>query len=150
MRKFNFRLEKILRYKEQLEEDKKMRLASTQAELAKEQQKLIAIIETRNRYFTKYGVKKKGKVNVSQLIISKRYLDKLARDIQVQNKSVNEAEKHVSEAQQKLIEAAKERKKYEKLKTKYKDNYNKEMMRQEAIELDEFGSRKFSVAEAAT
>jgi flagellar protein FliJ len=142
MKKFNFRLEKILRYKEQLEEDKKMKLAAKQADLLIEQKKLLILIETRDRYFQKYGVRKKGKVNITQLILSKRYLDKLGRDISLQNDIVGKAEVSVSEAQQELIEAAKERKKYEKLKTRYKTNYNKEMVRLEGIELDEFGSRK--------
>ncbi len=148
MKKFNFRLEKIRRYKEQLEEDKKMKLGTEQAKLIKEQQKMIAIIENRNRYFSKYGVKKKGKINVYQLMLAKRYLDKLAKDIQDQNQQVVTAEKSVSQAQQELIDAARERKKYEKLKARYKTNYDKEVLRQEGIELDEFGSRKLEVADS--
>lgn len=148
MKKFNFRLEKIRRYKEQLEKDKKIRLAAEQAKLIKEQNKLVAIIETRNRYFSKYGIREKGKINVNLLILAKRYLDKLAGDVHEQNNLVNSAGKSVSKAQQELIDASKEKKKYEKLKAKYMANYNKEIIRLEGIELDEFGARKLNIAES--
>ena len=148
MKKFNFRLEKIRRYKEQLEEDKKMKLAAERARLYAEREKLTAIIEVHNRYFEQYGQERKGKLNIQLLVLTKRYLDKLSRDIRDQEKTIAEVENDVQVAQQELIEATKEKKKYEKLKEKYKANYYKEMIKEESQELDEFGMRENVVTQA--
>lgn len=141
MKKFNFRLEKIRRYKEQLEQDKKMKFAAEQSRWIKERNTLENIIEKRNSYFSKYGVRKPGKLNIIQLLISKRFLDKLARDISEQAKIVAKAQENMNKAQIDLVEASRERKKYEKLKEKYKVLYNKETEREVNKELDEFGAR---------
>lgn len=118
-----------------------MKLASEQAHQLDEKNKLSDIILTRSNYFVMYGIRKPGKVNISSLLIAKRYVDKLSQDIVVQTETVAAAEKNVSKAQQELLNATRDKKKYEKLKEKHLKNYNKEMLRLETRELDEFGSR---------
>ncbi|HHE64872.1 MAG TPA: flagellar export protein FliJ [Bacteroidetes bacterium] len=141
MKKFNFRLEKIKKYKEQLEQSQKMKLAKKQASCLIEKNILSSIISTKNRYFSKYGIRVPGKVNVNKLIITKMYIDKLSRDIVNQNEKVTVCEKNVADAQKELLKAMREKKKYDKLKEKHLKAYNKEMIRCETNELDEFGAR---------
>lgn len=148
MKKFDFRLEKIRRYKEQLEQDKKMKLAAEQNRWLAEKNILEQIEERRNRYFLNYGTRKPGKLNIVQLMIAKRYLDKLAKDIAIQTKKVAAARKDMDKAQHELVEASKEKKKYEKLREKHLLLYKKDFAREEHKELDEFGSRsmKYQIA----
>jgi len=148
MKKFNFRLEKIKRYKEQLEQEKKLKLAAERQNLFKEQNTLTDIVKVQDRYWTQYSERKLGKINVNQLIVTRRYLDKLAKDVSVQTKKVKRAENKVTKAQDAYIQASKEKKKYEKLKEKHLELYTKESQRLENIELDEFGSRR-KLAEAS-
>ncbi len=142
MKKFKFRLERIRKYKEQVEDDRKRHLAISQNKLNEEKTKLSLIIATRNRYLSVFGVRSTGKVNMRDLILSKRHLDKLAADIVVQTKATKIAEQEVNKAQKALIEAVKEKKKYEKIKEKQLDSYHKENLLSENKELDEFGSRR--------
>jgi flagellar protein FliJ len=141
MSKFKFRLERILKYKEQIEEEKKRNLAVVQNRLFQEKNKLSTFMATRNKYMSLFGVRKTGRVNLRDLIISKRYIDKLSGDIVVQTKIVKSAEGEVSAAQKILLEAAREKKKYEKLRIKQLDKHTKEDILKENKELDEFGSR---------
>jgi len=144
MKKFRFRLERIKKYKEQIEEERKRGLALRQNRLSAEKYKLTVIVSIRNRYMNLFGVRKAGKVNLRELIISKRYLDKLAADIVVQTKVTKMAEQEVTVAQKALLEAARDKKKYEKLKEKQLEKFNRENLISENKELDEFGARRDS------
>jgi flagellar FliJ protein len=141
MKKFKFRLERILKYKEQIEDERKRKLAVVQSQLLKEKTKLSTIVLTRNKYMASFGLKKPGRVNLRDLIISKRYIDKLSGDIVIQTKMVRAAEGEVGAAQKALLEAAREKKKYEKLRAKQFDIHTKDDQLKENKELDEFGSR---------
>lgn len=140
-RKFKFRLERIRRFKEQDEEDKKRKLAIEQSRLSLEKKTLNDFLTLRSRYLAKFGVKKTGRVNLTELILSKRYLDKLSADIVLQTKRVDGAEKSVALARKALLEASREKKKYDKLKEKQLDKYRQETNRSLVKELDEFGSK---------
>ena len=141
MKKFNFRLEKIKKYKEQLEQSQKMKLAKKQASCLIEKNILSSIISIKNKCFSKYGVRIPGRVNINNLIISKMYIDKLSGDIVNQTEKVTAFEKDVADAQKGLLQATREKKKYDKLREKHLKAYNKEMIRSETKELDEFGAR---------
>jgi len=140
MKKFNFRLEKIKRFKDQLEQNKRMKLAAKQAHLYIEKNKLTTAVENRKKYFSLYGIRKPGKVNIYQLIIAKRYVDKLASDVREQTRQVALVEKDVDKAKKELLEASKEKKKYEKLKSKHQAAYLENVNREENRELDEFAA----------
>jgi len=125
-----------------------MKLAAEQARLRIGRNELAEVITAQEKYFSRYGVRKPGKLNISKLIIAKRYLDKLAHDIFNHKKNVTAIEKDVEKAQNDLLEAAKERKKYEKIKNRHMEVYNEESVRAEIRELDEFGSRNNKITSA--
>jgi len=141
MRKFNFRLEKIRRYKEQLERDKKLKLAAEQARLQLENSRLEQIILVSKGYFARYGTRRPGKINIHELIIFKRFMDKLAGDIKNQRQKIAAMEKQVALAQKELLEATRDKKKYDKLKEHRLEDYSQAVLRLENNELDEFGAR---------
>lgn len=142
MKKFSFRLEKIRKFREQLEQDKKRKLATEQIRCQEEKHKLASLTSTHKKYFSSYGVRKPGRVNILQLILSRRYIDKLSGDIKNQAKIVSLAQKDVANAQKVLLEATREKKKYEKLKKRKLQSYQEESNRLENKELDEFSSRR--------
>lgn len=141
MKKFNFRLDRIRKFKQQLEQDKKRGLAVEQIRCQAEKQKLSAITSTHKKYLSSYGVRQPGRVNVRELIISRRYIDKLSGDMEKQTGTVTAVEKDVAGAQKALLEASREKKKYEKLKERKLQAYLEESRFLENKELDEFGSR---------
>jgi flagellar FliJ protein len=141
MKKFKFRLERIRKFKEQLEDERKRGLAISQNKLMSEKEKLSLVVATRNKYLAIFGIRSTGNINMRDLIVGKRHLDKLAADIVVQTKATKFAEHEVATAQKALLEAVKEKKKYEKLKERQLENYRKDNLQSENKELDEFGSR---------
>jgi len=142
MKKFKFRLEKIRKYKKQIENDIKLQLAAERARLFVEAQRLDDLNAFRSGYFNRYGVRRTGKVNVHELKMSRMFLDKLASEIRSQADILDKARVKVNEVQKKLGDASRERKKYDRLKEKSKAQYGREMTRLETKELDEFGSRR--------
>ena len=142
MRKFKFRLEKIRKYKEQLEQNKKLQLASRKAVHQAEQAKLHHVVSIKNYYYRAYGARRTGKLDILTMVIARRYLDKLNRDIMMQKEIVAAAEKKVIMAQKELLEATRDKKKYEKLKERHLKAYSEELLRSETRELDEFGARE--------
>lgn len=141
MKKFKFRLERIRRFKEQKEDERKRSLAVSQNKLIAQKGKLSLIVATKNRYLAIFGVRTTGKINMRDLIVSKRHLDKLAADIVIQTKITKSVEQEVAVAQKALLEAVKEKKKYEKLKERQLEYHRKDNLLLEHKELDEFGSR---------
>ena len=95
----------------------------------------------RTAYFSRYGIRRPGRVNIHQLIIFKRFLDKLASDIKNQRQIIAGLEKQVDLAQKQLLEATRDKKKYDKLKEHRFEDHTLAVMRLENNELDEFGAR---------
>ena len=82
-----------------------------------------------------------GKLNILVLMFSRRYLDKLYRDITKQKDRVKKSEDKVDDAKHRLHAAMRDRKKYEKLKERRRLEYEYESGRAEQKELDEIASR---------
>ena len=151
MKRFNFRLEKILRYKNQVEERKKQILSERNNELNMEMASLSALKVRNASYRIKYSSLFRGKMNILRLRLSRDYLDKLNRDIIKQTGRVRESEQRVDKAKRQLQKAMRDRKKYEKLKERRKSEYDYEYNRQEQKDLDEIGSRqKFRMTSTGT
>jgi flagellar FliJ protein len=141
LKRFRFRLEKILRYKNQIENRKKQILSERNNELNNEKASLDRLFERNNSYQARYGSLFRGKLNILGLMFSRRYLDKLYQDIGQQRQVVKKSEKKVNEAKLQLQAAMRDRKKYEKLKERKKLDYDYEAGREERKELDEIASK---------
>ena len=138
MKKFNFRLEKILKYKTQIEEQKRLELSSRNEELKNNKQVLIDLISRRESYFDMYSSYFRGFIEVERLRSARRFLDKLHTDLVNQAKRVIESERRVDIAKSNLIQAIRDRKKYENLKKKKLVKYQKEFDTVQQKDLDEF------------
>jgi len=142
LKKFQFRLEKVLRYKRQIEDRKKQTLSERNAELNIQKNCLLELHEQKGLYQNKYSSLFKGKINVYGLVFSARFLDKLNKNILHQSDLVKHSEEKLEKAKLELREAMRDRKKYERIKEKRKLDHEYEMGREEQKEFDEFGSRK--------
>ena len=141
MKRFKFRLEKILRYKNQIEDRKKQFLSERNNELNIEEANLNRLFDRNTSYQNRYRSLFKGKLNILGLMFSRRHLDKLYQDIVNQKDIVNKTEKKVDEAKLQLQAAMRDRKKYDMLKEKRKFVYEYEAGREERKEFDEIASR---------
>ena len=139
MKRFRFRLEKILRYKTQIEDRKKQVLSECTIELNAEKAHLHKIEGDINAYGSRYSSLFRGRLNIRALIHSRRHLDKLDGDLKNQEKLVKKSEKKVDSAKTALRDAMRDRKKYEKLEERKRRVYEYEMGRIERKEFDEFG-----------
>lgn len=79
-----------------------------------------------------------NKLNVRYLEISQKYMAQLSFLIKHQSKKLLEAERIASEKRKKLIEARREERKYERLKQRRQDDYNRELEKLLQKETDEF------------
>lgn len=141
MKKFTFRLERILHYKAEIEDQKRRDLSRLIDELTIQQNGLLRLTAERESYLKKYSSLFKGKVDVEGLKTTRRFLDKLHRDLVAQAKKVIECERQVARAKADLLEAMRDRKKYENLREHKLKAYIKDSDRQEQKRLDEFGNQ---------
>ena len=144
MKKFNFRLERILQYKGQIEDQKRRALADRMDELEKEQTILLELTSKKEQYQTQYSSLFQGAINVEKLKVTRRFIDKLIREMVNQAKKVIECERKVEVAKANLLEAMRDRKKYENLRQRKYKTYEKDTIRSEQKALDEFGGHATS------
>ncbi len=142
MKQFKFRLEKVLRYKIQLEDRKKQALSERNAQLNQDKNSLLELHERKSLYQKKYSSLFHGKINIYGLIFSKRFLDRLNGEITQQEKVVKNSEEKVAGAKRELHEAMRERKKFERVKEKKRYEYEYESGREEQKEFDELASKR--------
>jgi flagellar protein FliJ len=141
MKKFSFRLERILQYKAQIEEQKRRDLSARIDELTEQNRILQHLTQKRESYRQRYSELFRGRIDVDELKATRRYLDKIHRELILQAKKVVDCEKKVEKAKAILLEAMRDRKKYENLKERKYKAYIKESNLAEQKSLDEFASQ---------
>jgi flagellar protein FliJ len=141
MKKFSFRLERILQYKGQVEEQKRRDLSARLDELAEQNRILQFLTQKREEYRKRYSELFHGRVDIDALKSTRRYLDKIHRELVLQAKKVVDCEKKVAKAKAILLEAMRDRKKYENLKERKYKAYIKESNLAEQKTLDEFATQ---------
>lgn len=141
MNKFNFRLERILQYKGQIEDQKLRELAGRMDELETQRKILLEITSKKEAYQEQYSSLFKGPIDVEKLKVTRRFIDKLHRELANQAKKLIECERNVEKAKTNLLEAMRDRKKYENLRSRKHKAYEKDTIRQEQKAIDEFGGQ---------
>ncbi|MBO8167976.1 MAG: flagellar export protein FliJ [Thermoanaerobacteraceae bacterium] len=137
---FRFRLQKVLDYKQSIEEEKKLELGYAyrlrQQEAARlkryQQQKERALVSSRT-----------GKLDLVSLRQRQQYLDVMDKKIASQVERLEAAEKRVSEKQVELRQAMQERKAFDRLKERQKQQFAYEFNRQQQKLLDEVATASF-------
>ncbi|KUO52770.1 MAG: hypothetical protein APF76_02215 [Desulfitibacter sp. BRH_c19] len=137
---FQFPLQKLLNYKENIEEKKKEKLAHVQDKRRILEEELL-VTQRRHKLCTINTPAKK--VNILMFGHQLAYMEYLDGIIDEQASAVKEASFTVDKCRVEVVEASRDRKVIEKLKGKQENIYYKEMDRKELMELNEMALNKF-------
>jgi flagellar FliJ protein len=141
MKRFRFRLERILHFKEQVEQQKKLILSDRNEDLRREGNRLSDLTTKREEHSRKYGQLFKGRIDIENLKTALRFLNKIKNDVRLQTKRVINAEKKVEKAKLDLRDSMRDRKKFANLQDRKRKEYDFEANREDRKELDEFASQ---------
>ncbi len=139
MAKFIFRLESVLKLKEEQKKQLELELARVQ------ERKREA--DTELEFFVKKKIERlsiihsSGKVQVMDYQVDYYYLDSLEKQIDNQKKKIDRILKVEQKVITELLKITKEKKIIEKLREKKKDLFDKEELRAENIFLDDISQR---------
>lgn len=142
-KRFKFKLQSILDYKQQIEDEEKEKLAK----LMQEEQKAKEYLETlkQNREREVFNLKEKqqeGTLNIDELKLIHNHIQYLGVQIENQKIKISNLQKKIEEQRQKLMEATKERKSYEKLKEKQQERFLQEIETEERKMIDELATTR--------
>lgn len=140
MRRFVFSLQKVLDYRQRLEEQAIRAFAEAQAELAHQQHRLRHLLDWRQECLNRS--ERRHRLAVALLDIEQTFLSALEEQIQLQRQRVAEAQHQVEVRRQQLIEAQRERKTLERLKEKQYEQWRLELLRWEQKQIDDLASMR--------
>ncbi|MBN2063925.1 MAG: flagellar export protein FliJ [Sedimentisphaerales bacterium] len=144
MKKFEFRLETVLRMKRQIEDEKKRVVGELMAQINKQQQEALEINQTIIQQGNVLKAKfQKGEVDTAWIAYYQSFVTDMRREIARKIASVTEIQKKLTLARQELANAAKETKTLEKLKERQLKEYTHHIESVEKKELDEIGTQMF-------
>jgi flagellar FliJ protein len=143
MARFAFRLAPVLRYRERVEEEKKLLLAAAQRTLAKAEAKRQALRDRREA-LARELVSRHRKLDAETLRLTYAHLDFLAREINAADWEVANCSKAVDAAREALVRATKDRKILDRLRERKKTAFDREQGRLENHELDDANSRHYA------
>ncbi len=146
---FKFKLQSVLDLKIKNEDDEKRKLADVMQLQAREEQTLVAL--QNRRAFLISELKKKqgeGAINVTELQMYSRAVEKLKNDIISQQLRLKEIAIMLEEQRNRLLMATQEKKIYEKLKEKQHQAYIDEEEYKDKQTIDELATLKFAKPKA--
>lgn len=151
MKKFKFKLQTLLHIREVREREIQYELArivSLQNRERALQDELRRRIEEQKALFG--GRLKKGVFSGSEAVLFERFIDVALRAIDAAEDKINKMEPEIIEIRGRLIEASRERKVVEKLKERKRVEYNYELNRELAKEMDEMNQKIYEAANKET
>lgn len=133
---YNFRLEKVLNYKETIEDFKKTEFGEVHQKLNKEE----SILLDYNMY-KKTLLRDKNqstrKTNIGNLKLFNNYLEDISKNIETQEQIVDDTKTELEKVKEELMIAMQEKKSFEKLKEKNYEEYLDESKKKEEKIIDE-------------
>lgn len=143
MKKFAFRLESVLRYREQVEREKQVALTKVHQLVVDHEQRLLeayAILEGAREQLRKR--ESSGEINVSDAKQQRVYIGSLRRRVSEVLKRLRKLELELDRRREETIHARKERKVLEMVKARRRAEYIKDAGRAEQAELDDIATKK--------
>jgi len=138
MKKFRYRLQKILSLKSTLKKQVQKEFASAESELNRQKNILESIKSELHTRLKDEKDSRTKKLNLTQITLTQQYFGQLKFLINHQSQVVSKASKTVADKRKDLLEASKEERKYERLKEIRRDEYNRELEITDQKETDEF------------
>ena len=138
---FKFALEKVLQYKEQLENEVKAKLADLGAKKQMSEKRLAGLKQ--DELFQEQKLSKTPVHETGERWLIDNYIKAIRQDIQQTQKNIALLDTRIEQTRIELAEKAKDRKVMEKLKEKHFELYKKEEQLKEQRNLDEIASIRF-------
>jgi len=143
MKRFDFRLQRVLDIKSTIEKAKNRDFLAAYGEFKKAVNKLQNIVDTRNKYQKNLHNLEKEGIEIISINFYIRYFQMLENQISFQHRMIEIAKDEMEKRRLFLIDAVKERKILERLKEKKREQFNYEIGKEEQIVSDELSGVKF-------
>lgn len=141
VKKFQFRLDTLLNYRNVQEEQAQIVLAEANRLLQQERNTLERLETILNNTIEVFCQKQEQSITADELNLYNGYIVTIKKNVIVQTNKVLVAEKHRFESLKKLEEAMRQRKLVENLRTKQMERHYTEFLREEQNYLDEIGTQ---------
>jgi len=143
MKRFTFRLQRILDIREQIRDEARQELGRRNVILAQER----SVLEGLEAELRRLQGASDGIVTAGELLLTNAYGLRVQKLIEQQAVKVEEARKAVVEAQERYIQANKDARALEMLKEKKRAEYDQEVLKEEINQLDEVATQRASSRE---
>jgi flagellar FliJ protein len=143
MKRFTFRLQRILDIREQIRDEARQELGRRNALLAQEQSVLTRL----EGELLRLNGASDGIVTAGNLLLTGAYALRVQKMIEQQSVKVEEARKAVVQAQERYIQANKDARALEMLRDKKRAEYDQEVLKEEINQLDEVAMQRASSRE---
>ncbi|WP_456443512.1 flagellar export protein FliJ [Caldithrix abyssi] len=142
----HFRLQKVLEFKEHLENMRTLELYKAQTQRARAEDELRALHSSKEALLqqTSQKYQSPSKLNLADLQIHLSYLGQLHDSIEHQNRSVEDLTKAVDRKRLELNEAVKERKIIQTLRDQFAERQKQQIKKAENEKIDEIALRQKS------
>jgi flagellar export protein FliJ len=148
MKKFQFHLEKLLSYKDQMLDSEMMNLAVLNGLLASAQEKLSALENERDRYNDELSGKVKGHVSPATFRLYASYESHIKEEMKLCQREIAEISAQIEKQIEIIKELKKETRSLETLKEAKYTEYKKEDIKRSELFMDEFISRSRIIEKA--
>lgn len=143
MKKFKYKMETLLKLKENLEKQLKIEFINMKNCLTEEKEKLNKLNQRYHKYESLLIKNLKNELNITDINSHKNSLVFINKKINEQEELINEIEEDLEKIIKNLIQIIKEKKVLEKLKDKEYEKYKIELKKEEDKEIDDFISFKY-------
>lgn len=132
MEKFSFSLQKVLEYRQQVEEQVKGEFARTLQLEQKKKAELTQVLQEKSNLLDF------PQETVSRMQVTRRYLQALSEQVLLCQNNLLELQQRKSQVRAQLITAQKQRKILERLREKQFVSYQNQVAREQQAQLDDF------------
>ncbi|MBI9017101.1 MAG: flagellar export protein FliJ [Phycisphaerae bacterium] len=144
MKKFQYRLEPLLKLRKQLEDQKKRAVGELLSDINKQQQQALDMADQITRQSSTLRDQfASGTVDVQWISYYQGYVTNVRRSINTKIENVKHTQQKLHGARVELAEAAKQTKILEKLKENQLNTHTAELNKQETADLDEIATGKY-------
>lgn len=127
---YSFKLEKVLNYKETMEDFKKAEYGDVNQKLNKEEE-ILYNYNLHKRNLVKDKSSSSRKTNIGNLKLYNNYLQDISKNIEKQEDIIDETKEELAKVKEELMVAMQEKKSFEKLKEKDYNEYIDESKKKE-------------------
>lgn len=143
MKKFQYRLQSILRIKEHIEKERQKEFAAATQQVQNQVQSLKQVDQLQSSTCNRQRQSSNRSISLAEMLVYTRYLVKLKRDRITGNEMLKALNQTAEEKRASLVVAAKERKIYQKLRERRKEDFDKESEAVARKESDEIAANAF-------